>query len=184
VNTRAVFLDRDGVINSDRSDFIKSWDEFEFLPTSLDALAVLARSPLKILVVTNQSGVGRGLLTEVTLQQIHARMIDRVRDFGGRIDAVYYCPHLPDANCACRKPSPGLFFEAARDYGINLTSSWAIGDRHRDVQAANRAGVNAILVSRVLPDPSAAPASTLKFLRAADLSDAVRIVLNSCDDPG
>lgn len=179
MNTAAVFLDRDGVINSDRCDFIKSWEEFEFLPTSLEALAVLARTPLKIVVVTNQSGVGRGLLTTATLQQIHARMIDRVRAAGGRIDAVYYCPHSPAANCACRKPSPALFFEAARDFDIDLPLSWAVGDSYRDVQAANCAGVKAILVNRASPDPTATPASTLRFLRADDLQDAVRIVLNS-----
>jgi D-glycero-D-manno-heptose 1,7-bisphosphate phosphatase len=179
VKPRAVFLDRDGVINSDRADFVKSWEEFEFLPRSLRALAALAQTPFRIVVITNQSGIGRGLLTETTLQEIHASMIVQVRGAGGRIDAVYYCPHAPDAFCACRKPAPGLFFEAARDLGIELTSSWAIGDSHRDVQAANYAGVKAILLDRLIPDPSAAPASTLSFLRATDLLDAVRIVLNT-----
>jgi D-glycero-D-manno-heptose 1,7-bisphosphate phosphatase len=113
------------------------------------------------------------------LRQIHERMIDGVRASGGRIDAVYYCPHSPDAKCACRKPSPELFFEAARDFDIDLPSSWAVGDSYRDVQAANCAGVSAILLSRVLPDPTATPDSTLRFLRAADLSEAVRIVLSS-----
>jgi D-glycero-D-manno-heptose 1,7-bisphosphate phosphatase len=181
LKAQAVFLDRDGVINSDRSDFVKSWEDFEFLPSSLEALATLSQTPHRIVIITNQSGVGRGFLTEAELQQIHARMIDRVCASGGRIDAVYYCPHLPDAGCGCRKPAPGLFFEAARDFAIDLTYSWAIGDSARDVEAANRAGVQAILVERSLPDPSTTPAS-LESLRATDLLDAVRIVLNTHPD--
>ncbi len=159
MQARAVFLDRDGVINRDRPDFVKSWEEFEFLP-----------------VITNQSGIGRGLLTEETLEQMHAQMIDQVRASGGRIDAIYYCPHVPNVGCECRKPATGLFFEAARDLNIDLATSWAIGDSHRDAQAANRAGVQAILLNRILPDQSAVPASPLRFVRAADLLDAVRIV--------
>jgi histidinol-phosphate phosphatase family protein len=177
--SQAVFLDRDGVINRDRPDFVKSWEEFEFLPHCLEALAALSRTPYKIVVITNQSGVGRGLLTERTLEQMHAQMIDRVRASGGRIDAIYYCPHAPSIGCDCRKPATGLFLEAARDLNINLTLSWAIGDSHRDAQAANRAGVQAILLDRILPDHSAVPASPLQFVRAADLLEAVRIIQNS-----
>jgi histidinol-phosphate phosphatase family protein len=173
----AVFLDRDGVINADRLDYVKSWEEFQFLPCSLEALAALSKARYRIVVITNQSAVGRGLLTEAALQQIHTRMIERVRATGGRIDAVYYCPHTPNARCYCRKPAPGLFLEAARNSGIDLTSSWAIGDSHRDVEAANRAGVQAILLDRSLPDASATDASPGRFLRATDLLDAVRIVL-------
>jgi histidinol-phosphate phosphatase family protein len=172
---QAVFLDRDGVINADRSDFVKSWDEFVFLPTVLDALVALAKTPYKIVVVTNQSGVGRGLITELVLQDMHTRMIEQVGASGGRIDAIYYCPHVPGEGCSCRKPEPGLFFEAAEQLCIDLASSWAIGDGSRDIQAANRAGVRAILLNRVLPDPLT-PASPLEFVRATDLLDAVRII--------
>lgn len=121
MSVEAVFLDRDGVINADRPDFVKSWEEFEFLPNSLDALAVLSQTPYKIVVITNQSGVVRGLLSEKTLRQIHARMTERVSGSGGRTDAIYYCPHAPLVGCHCRKPAAGLFFEAARDLDINLT---------------------------------------------------------------
>ena len=179
MESRAVFLDRDGVINADRPDFVKSWEEFEFLPDSLKALAVLSQTSYKIVVITNQSGVGRGLLSEKTLEQMHTRMIDRVRASGGRIDGIYYCPHAPSVGCDCRKPSAGLFFEAARDFEVNLTSSWAIGDSDRDVRAASRAGVKAILLDRILPDPSAMTISPLEFRRASDLLAAVRIILNS-----
>ena len=175
----AVFLDRDGVINIDRSDFVKSWEEFEFVPGSLEALAALSQTSYKIVVITNQSGIGRGLLTQETLEQMHARMIDRVGASGGRIDAIYYCPHAPGAGCECRKPAAGLFFEAARDLDIDLSLSWAIGDRHRDAEAANRAGVRAILLDRVLPDPNAVVESPVQFIRAADLFAAVQIIQNS-----
>jgi histidinol-phosphate phosphatase family protein len=175
----AVFLDRDGVINRDRADFVKSWEEFEFLPHSLDALAALARTPYKIVVVSNQSGVGRGLLSEATLQHMHAQMLARIRESGGRIDAIYYCPHAPDAGCDCRKPSPGLFLQAARDMNLDLASSWSIGDSHRDAQAAHRAGVRSILIDRSLPDPTAVPDPPLDFHRATDLPAAVRIVLDN-----
>ena len=176
VKSLAVFLDRDGVINRDSPEFVKSWEEFEFLPRSLEALAILSGTPYKIVVVTNQSGLGRGLLTEETLKQMHTRMIDRIRASGGRIDAVYYCPHAPDLGCECRKPAAGLFFEAARDLEINLALSWAIGDSHRDTEAAQRAGIQAILLERGLPDHSGVSASSVKFVRATDLFDAVRII--------
>ena len=179
MKTQAIFLDRDGVINRDRPDFVKSWDEFEFLPQSLEALAALSRTAYKIVVITNQSGVGRGLLTQKTLEGMHARMIDRVRASGGRIDAIYYCPHAPSVGCNCRKPAVGLFLDAARDLDIDLAFSWAIGDSYRDAQAANRAGVQAILLERILPDPSVVPASPLHMIRATDLFDAVRIIQNS-----
>jgi D-glycero-D-manno-heptose 1,7-bisphosphate phosphatase len=173
----AVFLDRDGVINRDRADFVKSWEEFEFLPRSLEALAALARTPYKIVILTNQSGVGRGLLTETALQQMHAKMLDCIHESGGRIDAIYYCPHAPDAGCDCRKPSPGLFFQAARDLNLDLASSWSIGDSHRDLQAAHRAGVRSILIDRILPDPTATPDPPLDIHRAPDLLAAARLIL-------
>jgi D-glycero-D-manno-heptose 1,7-bisphosphate phosphatase len=178
----AVFLDRDGVINVDRPDFVKSWDEFGFIPGALEALAVLSETPYKIVVITNQSGVGRGLLSEATLEQMHARMTERVHAIGGRIDALYYCPHAPNEGCDCRKPKARLFLEAARDLDLNLQMSWAIGDSYRDIRAANEAGVQAILLDRALPDQSAVPASSLQFSRATDLFEAVRIIQNSIID--
>lgn len=151
--------------------FVKSWEEFGFLPHSLEALTALSQTPWKIVVITNQSGVGRGLLADSTLEQMHARMIDRVRASGGRIDAIYYCSQAPIVCCDCRKPAPGL--------DINLTLSWVIGDSHRDVQAAVGSGVKAILLDRILPDPSVVPAPPFQFVRAADLPSAIRIILDS-----
>ena len=172
----AIFLDRDGVINRDHPDYVKSWDEFEFLPGSLEALAALSQSSYAIIVATNQSGVGRGLLTEATLQDMHARMLDRVRASGGRIDAIYHCPHTPSEHCNCRKPSPGLFLDAARELGIDLAKSWAIGDSYRDAEAANTLGIRSILVKRVIPDNSAKLAN-LRSIQVEDLHEAVDVIL-------
>ncbi|MEO8096119.1 MAG: D-glycero-beta-D-manno-heptose 1,7-bisphosphate 7-phosphatase [Acidobacteriota bacterium] len=172
----AIFLDRDGVINRDRLDFIKSWEEFEFLPTALQALAILAKTAYHIVVVSNQSGVGRGLLSKATLGEIHEKMIERIQTNGGRIDGVFYCPHVLGEGCSCRKPEPGLFLTAAQELGIDLDASWSVGDRYRDVQAASRAGIRAILLYRELPDSTEIPETDLKFVRAADLLDATRII--------
>jgi D-glycero-D-manno-heptose 1,7-bisphosphate phosphatase len=142
----AVFLDRDGVINRDRPDYVRSWDEFEFLPGVLEAFRILASRPLKIVVVSNQSCIGRGLVGRETVEEIHARMMEAVRKGGGRIDAVYYCPHRPDEDCPCRKPRPGLILRAARELDIDLAASWLIGDDLKDLDAAEAAGVRPVLV--------------------------------------
>ena len=172
----AVFLDRDGVINKDRPDYVKSWEEFEFLPGSLEALATLSRTAYAIVIATNQSGVGRGLLTEPTLKEIHARMLDKIRACGGRIDAIYYCPHAPSDDCDCRKPSPGLFLNAARDLRIDLAKSWAVGDSYRDAEAACAAGIRSILVRRMMADRSAKAAS-LPSINVETLCEAVGVIL-------
>lgn len=142
----AVFLDRDGVINRDRRDYVKSWEEFEFLPGVPEAFRLLAPGPHRIVVVSNQSAIGRGLVSREAVDEIHARMIEAVRAGGGRIDAVYYCPHLPEADCPCRKPRPGLLLRAARELGIDLPGSWLIGDDVRDLESAVAAGVRPVLV--------------------------------------
>jgi D-glycero-D-manno-heptose 1,7-bisphosphate phosphatase len=142
----AVFLDRDGVINRDRADYVKSWEEFEFLPGVLEAFRLLARGPHRIIVVSNQSAIGRGLVSREAVDEIHARMTEAVRRSGGRIDAVYYCPHRPEADCLCRKPRPGLLLKAARELGIDLAGSWLIGDDLRDLESAVAAGVRPVLV--------------------------------------
>jgi D-glycero-D-manno-heptose 1,7-bisphosphate phosphatase len=142
----AVFLDRDGVINRDRPDYVRSWDEFEFLPGVLEAFCILASQPLRVVVVSNQSCIGRGLVSRETVDEIHARMTEAVRESGGRIDAVYYCPHRPDEDCPCRKPRPGLILRAARELDIDLAASWMIGDDLKDLEAAEAAGVRPVLV--------------------------------------
>lgn len=143
---RAVFLDRDGVINVNRPDHVKSWDEFVFLPDALTALRNLARTPFRIIVTTNQAAIGRGLVEAATVREIHTSMRAAVQHAGGRIDAVYFCPHHPADQCGCRKPQPGLFTQAARDFDIDLVHSFVIGDAFSDVAAARAVGAQAILV--------------------------------------
>ena len=143
---RAVILDRDGVINHDSDEFIKTPEEWVPLPGSLQAIARLHQAGFTVAVATNQSGVGRGLLTPETLQQIHARMLDGVRDHGGAIAEIAFCPHLPDAGCDCRKPAPGLLHELARRLDLDLDGVPVVGDSERDLIAARRAGASPVLV--------------------------------------
>lgn len=143
---RAVFLDRDGVINRNRADHVKSWAEFEFLPGALASLQRLARLPCLVIVVSNQSIIGRGLVSQSVVDEIHQRMMAEIDAAGGRIDAVFYCPHRPDEGCGCRKPQPGLLLHAARELAIDLTRSFLIGDAESDVRAAQAAGCLPLLV--------------------------------------
>lgn len=135
-----VFLDRDGVINRDSAAYIKSWHEFDFLPGSLDAIRDLTASGFNILVVTNQSAVGRGLISSETLAGIHRNMRSAIRRHGGRIRDVFFCPHAPGAGCDCRKPRPGLIRQAQQRYGVDLAAAVMIGDSARDIACARRAG--------------------------------------------
>jgi D-glycero-D-manno-heptose 1,7-bisphosphate phosphatase len=144
----AVFLDRDGVINRRRLDHVKSWSEFEFLPTALDALRALRDEGTTAVVVTNQSAIGRGLMTFAELDRIHQRMLDEVRAIGGDIAAVYSCPHIPDAGCGCRKPAIGLLELAADDLRLSLRDSVLVGDSDSDIGAARSAGCQPVLVSQ------------------------------------
>ncbi len=143
---RALFLDRDGVINKNRPDNVKAWDEFEFEAGSLEALARLDASDFSIIVVSNQSGIGRGQMTTATVDAIHARMMEQVTRAGGRIEGVYYCPHTPEDQCPCRKPSPEMLLRGRDEFGIELARSYFIGDWVDDVRAAYNAGVTPLLV--------------------------------------
>ena len=145
---KIVFVDRDGVINENRPDYVKSWSEFEFLPGSLDALKLLTRYGYGIIVVTNQSVIHRKLLTENKLRRIHEAMSRAVADYGGRIKAVYYCPHGPEDSCDCRKPEPGLLRQARREHGLDLAATAMIGDSFKDVLCARRAGCGRVILVR------------------------------------
>jgi D-glycero-D-manno-heptose 1,7-bisphosphate phosphatase len=140
------FVDRDGVINANRTDHVKSWDEFVFLPGALDALALLSRSGWRVVVVTNQAVVNRGLVSTLELEQLHARMAEEIRHHGGQLSAVYACPHRPDEGCGCRKPEPGLLVAAAANLAGRLDRSVMVGDHLTDLEAAKRAGCKSILV--------------------------------------
>jgi D-glycero-D-manno-heptose 1,7-bisphosphate phosphatase len=145
-----VFIDRDGVINRKRPEphYVTSWEEFEFLPGALEGLAALARTDARIIVVTNQRGIARGVYTEETLVDMHTRMKAAVEAAGGRIDAIYYCPH--EGGCECRKPATGMFERAAREVpGADLAEAVVIGDNVCDLEAAARLGCPSVLVGSV-----------------------------------
>jgi D-glycero-D-manno-heptose 1,7-bisphosphate phosphatase len=141
-----ILLDRDGVINHDSDAFIKSPDEWLPIAGSLEAIALLNQHGYQVIVVTNQSGVARGLFDEATLEQIHAKMHRLVGEHGGRISAVYYCPHGADSECECRKPKAGMLKAFAADFAADLTVIPVIGDSLRDLQAAEAVGAQPILV--------------------------------------
>jgi D-glycero-D-manno-heptose 1,7-bisphosphate phosphatase len=142
-----IFLDRDGVINRLRSGYVTSWDTFEFLPHAKDALTMLTAAGLRIVVVTNQRGIARGLMSVSDLEIIHANMLTEVHAAGAIIHAVYYCPHDKD-QCACRKPCVGMFLQAQRDFPeIDFRRSAVIGDSLTDIEAGRKLGCNLILVT-------------------------------------
>jgi D-glycero-D-manno-heptose 1,7-bisphosphate phosphatase len=144
--SKLIILDRDGVINFDSDQFIKSPDEWKPIPGSLEAIARLCQADYRVVVATNQSGIGRGLFDMPTLNAIHDKMHKACAQAGGRIDAVFFCPHTNDANCDCRKPKSGMFEEVAMRYGINLKGVPAVGDSLRDLEAAARQEAQPILV--------------------------------------
>jgi D-glycero-D-manno-heptose 1,7-bisphosphate phosphatase len=143
---RAVFVDRDGVINENRADHVKSWEEFHFLDRALGALARLAESDFKVVIATNQSAIGRQLVTRETVEEIHRWMLQRIVQAGGRIDLISYCPHHPEDGCPCRKPRPGLLIQASHDLDLDLGGSYLIGDSLRDIRAGFAVGCATILV--------------------------------------
>lgn len=141
-----VFVDRDGVINFDSVDFIKSPDEWLPIPGSLEAIALLNQAGFKVVVITNQSGIGRGLFDITTLNAIHAKMQLLLAEKGGSLAGIYYCPHTPAAECACRKPKPGLLLEFNRETGTPLQDVYFIGDAWRDVETALEVKARPLLV--------------------------------------
>lgn len=176
---KAVFLDRDGVINENRSDHVRSWADFRFLPGVPEAVARLSKTGVRVFIITNQAIINRGAVSRSTVDRINRRMVEELRRFGGRVDAVAYCPHRPDENCTCRKPRPGLIFELAHRYGVDLRQSVMIGDALTDVEAARAAGCQAILVltGRGSEQVELARDRFAEFTVASDLSAAIDVLL-------
>jgi D-glycero-D-manno-heptose 1,7-bisphosphate phosphatase len=176
----AVFLDRDGVINRNRRGYVKSWAEFEFLPGVFGALRWLADTSVAVVTVSNQSAVGRGLLSMEGMVDIHRRMVEGIRQRGGRIDAGSYCPHSPLDGCGCRKPLPGQLIIAADRMGLDLSRSYFVGDAQTDMLAAVAAGSSPVLVltGRGRRQREAMPPDLLALCHVAEgLMEAVEWIL-------
>lgn len=141
-----VFVDRDGVINANRVNHVRTWSEVEFLPGALDGLALLTRSGFDVVVVTNQAIINRNEAAHAAVDSIHARMVAEIEGHGGAVRAVQVCPHRPDEGCGCRKPAPGLLLDAAARFRIHLADAILIGDHDHDLEAARRANCSSILV--------------------------------------
>lgn len=143
---RLILLDRDGVINQDSDAFVKSAAEFIALPGAFEAIADLCRSGFRIAVCTNQSGIGRGLLSEADLRRIHEKLERGISDAGGVLHGIRYCPHLPDDGCDCRKPKPGMALALMQALGADPAETTVVGDSLRDLEAGRSAGCRAVLV--------------------------------------
>ncbi|MFL2546474.1 MAG: D-glycero-beta-D-manno-heptose 1,7-bisphosphate 7-phosphatase [Candidatus Rariloculaceae bacterium] len=143
---KLIVLDRDGVINEDSAAYIKSPAEWRPLAGSIEAIATLNAAGFEIVVVSNQSGIGRGLFSEESLEAIHRKLNEVVAAAGGRIGGIYYCPHAPDEDCECRKPRPGLLRQVADDFDVSLESVPVLGDKASDIEMARRVGARPILV--------------------------------------
>jgi len=165
-----LFLDRDGVINRRLpGDYVKEWPQFEFLPGILPAIAGFSRLFKRIIVVTNQQGIGKGLMDEGQLADIHRRLKEKVEASGGRIDAIYFCPHLAADNCACRKPNPGMALQAQIDFPeIDFTRSLLAGDTASDIQF----GLNLGMTTACIGNEDIAPLSPhYRFDSLADMAE-------------
>lgn len=172
-----IILDRDGVINEDSDAYIKTPEEWVPIPGSLQAIAVLTQKGYKIVVLTNQSGVARGLFDLPMLQRINIKMISMVEAAGGKIDAIFYCPHGPEYFCECRKPKPGLFHAFAQRYNVDLKGIPAIGDSFRDIQAAQAVGASPILVETGKGQRTLARYTNLDIPTFSNLYEAAQNIL-------
>ena len=184
---KLVILDRDGVINHDSDKYIKSPDEFIPIPGSLEAIVRLNQAGYTVVVATNQSGIARGYFSEDTLQQIHAKLNHSLSQLGGKIDAIYYCPHGPDDHCECRKPKPGLLIQILQKYHTEVDNVPAIGDSLRDLQAALTMGAKPILVKTGKGQRTLAKLAQDPLLKNTpvfeNLNDAVTYLLKQKDLP-
>ena len=182
--SRAAFLDRDGVINrkAPEGQYVTRWEEMHFLPDAATAIALLNRAGFRVIVVSNQRCVAKGLVTAGEVESLHQRMCDALARAGAGIDAVYYCPHEEQPACDCRKPKPGLLLNAAQAHHLDLSASWMIGDSESDVQAGRSAGCKTAL----LADGGRTARANADVL-APSLLEAVRQILQwgqAKDDPG
>ncbi len=141
-----IFIDRDGVINENRPDYVKNWDEFRFLAGSREAIAALTKAGHRIVVCTNQAGVAQGLISTGAMEDIHRRMLAALEEVGGVVEQVYACTHGKTAGCDCRKPRPGMLLRASRELDLDMSDAVFIGDSITDMQAGLAAGIRTMLV--------------------------------------
>lgn len=171
---KAAFLDRDGVLNRKMPEgqYVTRWEEMRFLPGSAEGIILLREAGFRVIVVSNQRCVAKGLLSVAELESLHSRMCERYAAAGAPLDGVYYCPHDLEPPCACRKPAPGLLLEAARNHQIDLRTSWMIGDTPSDMEAGRRAGCRTAL----LQDSADSEASLADVVAPSLLEAAQRIL--------
>lgn len=174
---RAVFLDRDGVLNYNSTAYIKTPGEYAPIPGAAAAVARLKQAGWVVIVVSNQSGLGRGLFDQEALDAIMAKMSAVLEAAGGGTDGIYYCPHAPGAGCDCRKPKPGLLLRAAGEHGLDLERSYLVGDKACDIECGRALGMQTILVETGLPEERPGPAVTRPDCVASDLGAAVAWIL-------
>lgn len=146
ITTPVIYLDRDGVINENRDDYVKSWQEFRFLPGALEALRLLTERGFTLFVVTNQAGVNRGLMQAETVEDIHRHMLLAAEAHGAQILEARYCPHRPDESCFCRKPRPGMLLGLAAEHGVSSRDTFMVGDALSDVAAGRSVGCRTVMV--------------------------------------
>ena len=144
--SKLILLDRDGVINYDSADYIRCEDDWVPIPGSLEAISTLNQLGHKVAIITNQSGIARGYFSEQTLEKIHAKLKRCLAEVGGHVDAIFYCPHHPEDDCACRKPKANMLKQAIQQFAIRAQESWMVGDSLKDLQAAHNAGCHKVLV--------------------------------------
>lgn len=173
---KAVFLDRDGTINIDYG-YVRKIANFEFIPGVFDALKELAKTGFKIIIITDQSGIGRGYYTEEDYKNLTKYMVKEFEKSSIKIDGIYYCPHSPESSCSCRKPEIGMIKKAKEDFNIDLKKSYFIGDRTSDIQCGHNAGCKTILVKTGNAGEDGRYSMRPDFV-ADDLYEAVNLILN------
>ncbi len=173
-----VLLDRDGVINHDSDDYIKSADEWIPIEGSLEAIALLNQHNYKVIVITNQSGLSRGFYDEAMLTEIHQKMHQLTEAKGGEIEAIFYCPHGPEDGCNCRKPKPGLLTQFSKKFNTPLSTIYFIGDKLSDIQAANTAGAKPMLVKTGKGEKTFKKHPTINAPIFKNLYDAAKFIIS------
>ena len=148
MKNKTVFLDRDGVINEQRIDHIKNIDEFKIFSGVGEAIKLLKEKGYLVIIITNQSVIGRNIISETKLEEIHLKLKNYLKQYNTYVDLIYYCPHTPEQNCNCRKPKPGLLIKASEDFNIDLGKSYFIGDSEGDLTAASEAECKGILLKK------------------------------------